>query len=265
MSAPIDFLRPAWPAPANIRAIFTTRAGGASKPPFDSFNLGDHVRDDPAAVLANRAALQTAIAAKPVFLNQVHGVHSLVLTAQTPNGAQADACFTLQKNLACTIMVADCLPLLLAHPSGLVVGAAHAGWRGLCGGVIEACVAQVLESFRAIAQEKTAQAAIKNIASMEVWLGPCIGPQAFEVGAEVRDAFAQGNSEAAAHFVPTAHGKYLANLPALARQRLAALGITAVHGNDGSAPWCTHSNPSVFFSHRRDGVSGRMAASIWRV
>ena len=265
-----DWLIPDWPAPGGVRAVFTTRAGGVSAVPFDSLNLGDHVGDLPASVAANRALLQRATGTQAVFLNQVHGARVQLLDAASPNGQPADACVTAQRKLACTIMVADCLPVLLTTQEGGVVAAAHAGWRGLAGssensgqGVLES----VYESFSALAQEVRAQTAIKTIA----WLGPCIGPSAFEVGAEVKAAFEAVQPEAARLFVPIGPGKYLANLSALARLRLQALGITQIYGNDGSAPWCTVGNPSRFFSHRRDagipgngfGTTGRMAACIW--
>ena len=267
---PPDWLVPDWPAPARVRSVFTTRAGGISAPPFDSMNLGTHVGDQPAAVAANRARLQRAIGAQAVFLDQVHGHQVQVLHTDTLDGLPADACLTTQRQLACTVMVADCLPVLLTTRDGRVVAAAHAGWRGLAGSV-EAGGQGVLESiyasFSAVAQAGRAPAAIETIA----WLGPCIGPSAFEVGAEVRAAFVAVQPEAARCLVPAGPGKYLADLPALARLRLRALGVTQVYGNDGSPSWCTVSQVSRFFSHRRDagvggngfGTTGRMAACIW--
>lgn len=266
-----DWLIPDWPAPAGVNAVFTTRAGGVSPVPYDSLNLGDHVGDQPANVAANRDVLRRATGSHPVFLQQVHGSEVRVLDAATADGQKADACVTGQVGVACTIMVADCLPVLFASEDGAVVAAAHAGWRGLAGspigpqGVLEA----VYESFRALDQQKRALAAIKTIA----WLGPCIGPSAFEVGTEVKAAFEIMHSDAGRFFTSCGSGKYLADLPALARLRLNAMGITQVYGNDGSGAWCTVSNPSRFFSHRRDagitgngfGTTGRMAACIWRV
>jgi YfiH family protein len=245
--------------------VFTTRAGGVSPVPYDSLNLGDHVGDLPVHVAANRDVLRQATGSKPVFLQQVHGSEVLVLSAATTDGQKADACVTNRAGLACTIMVADCLPVLFASEDGAVVAAAHAGWRGLAGGVLDA----TYESFRALAQQGRAQVAIKTIA----WLGPCIGPSAFEVGAEVKAAFEAVQPEVGKLFAPCGPGKYLADLPALARLRLKAMGITQVYGNDGSDVWCTVRNPSRFFSHRRDagvagngfGTTGRMAACIWRV
>ncbi len=256
-----DWLVPQWPAPARVRAVCTTRAGGRSQPPYDSLNLGDHVGDDILAVGANRALLQDAIVARPVFLSQVHGSGVVALDPHTQHGTEADACYTRERGVACTIMVADCLPVLFTDRQGSFVAAAHAGWRGLVGvggaGVLEAICKKI--SMQAL--DDASSDAIEIIA----WLGPCIGPDAFEVGPEVKAAFEANHPAAAFCFRPAATaGKWLADLPALARQRLAALGITQVSGNDGSRAWCTVSNPSRFFSHRRDGVSGRMAACIWR-
>ncbi|ROZ72400.1 peptidoglycan editing factor PgeF [Ramlibacter sp. WS9] len=245
MSFPADWIVPDWPAPRNVRAICTSRAGGVSIAPYDSLNLGDHVGDDPAAVRRNRQVFNDALGARPVFLAQVHGVKTASLSPETPDGTTADGCVTGHRGVACTIMVADCLPVLLTDVRGTAVGAAHAGWRGLAEGVIEAAVTAMPRGERM------------------AWLGPCIGPDAFEVGAEVRDAFVSRDASAAQYFKTHGEGKFLADLPGLARQRLQALGVTAIYGNDSSTPWCTVSNPSRFFSHRRDRVSGRLAASVW--
>ena len=274
-----DWLRPQWPAPPGVHALCTTRAGGVSTGPYASLNLGSHVGDEPAAVQANRQILQAAVQgasprARSVFLNQVHDTSVVMLDRSTPDGTEADACVATQPGAVCTILVADCLPVLLAHQSGTVVGAAHAGWRGLAGqggwGVLEA----VFDRFSALALVGHAQAAIKKEAVDQIathtmaWLGPCIGPSAFEVGAEVREAFCAHLPAAQACFAAQGGGKYLADLAALARLRLRALGITQIYGNDSSAPWCTVGNASRFFSYRRDqrtlGGSGRMAACIWR-
>ena len=264
------WLIPDWPAPKGVRAVFTTRSGGVSAAPYDSMNLGDHVGDLPERVATNRSLLQRATGTRSVFLQQIHGSEVLELGPDTADGQQADACVTVQPGLACTIMVADCLPVLLASEDGAVVAGAHAGWRGLAGsgtqdgrGVLET----VYRSVSVLARKRRAQDTIKIIA----WLGPCIGPSAFEVGPEVRAAFEAAQPEAGCLFAPAGAGKYLADLPALARLRLQALGVTQIYGNDGSAPWCTVSNPSRFFSHRRDagvggngfGTTGRMAACIW--
>ncbi|MBT3065230.1 peptidoglycan editing factor PgeF [Rhodoferax sp. U11-2br] len=255
-----DWLTPDWPAPAGVHAICTTRMGGVSHAPYDSLNLGDHVGDDQAHVASNRAILQQAIVAKPVFLNQVHGTEVLRLDATTPNASVADACLTDQLGIACTIMVADCLPVLFCSTDGAWVGAAHAGWRGLAGNVGVGVLEQTCKDFRALALMHQGQADTEVIA----WLGPCIGPQAFEVGDEVRAAFVEQNTEAEQMFTPLGGSKWLASLAGLARQRLSALGITRVFGNDGSADWCTVTQSSRFFSHRRDRVSGRLAVCIWR-
>ncbi len=260
----LPLFQPNWPVPTHVRIVCSLRAGGTSQAPFDALNLGDHVGDDAAAVAANRSAYAKALGAKPVYLNQVHGWDVVELDAQTPDGTQADACITTEKNLACTIMVADCLPVLFCNSQGTMVGAAHAGWRGLCGQAGEGVLEHIFKRFRALSVIKPAQIATDLIANdILVWLGPCIGPEAFEVGAEVREAFVTANDQAAQHFKPHGKEKFLANLPALAKQRLQAHGITKIYGNDGSSDWCTVSNPSRFFSHRRDRVSGRFAASVW--
>ena len=247
-------LVPQWPVPPGVRALCSTRAGGVSVPPYDTLNLGDHVGDDPAAVAENRRRFAEATGARPVFLQQVHGRGIVRLDGASADGTQADGCWTTERGVACTMMVADCLPVLLAARGGQVVGAAHCGWRGLAGqggsGVLEALWAEM--------------APVAGAASgMVAWLGPCIGPEAFEVGPEVRSAFVASDPGADACFRPAGEGKFLADLPALARRRLAGLGITSVHGNDGSAAWCTVSDRSRFFSHRRDRVSGRLAAAVW--
>jgi YfiH family protein len=261
-----SLLQPNWPLPEHVHSACSVRSGGVSAGPYASLNLGDHVGDDAAAVAANRSAYAAALQAKPVYLKQVHGWDVVRLDAQTADGTVADACLADEKNVACTIMVADCLPVLFCNSSGTLVGAAHAGWRGLCGADGAGVLEQIYKHFEQLAGMESAQSATKSIANdVLVWLGPCIGPSAFEVGAEVREAFVAHDAQAAEHFKPQGGVKFLADLPALARQRLAALGITQIYGNDGSAPWCTVSNPSSFFSHRRDRVSGRFAASIWLV
>jgi copper oxidase (laccase) domain-containing protein len=283
-----DWLIPQWPAPAAVRAVFTTRAGGCSPAPWDSLNLGDHVGDAPARVVDNRQTLALATGCQPVFVQQVHGQRVAVLDAASTalSGQVADAAVTRQRGLGCAIMVADCLPVLLAHLDEPVVAAAHAGWRGLAGdsGLKQSAqpgeqqpasagvLAAVFSRFSELAGQTQRQAAGRTIA----WLGPCIGPAAFEVGAEVKAVFEAWHPEAGAYFVarpvqPPAGNtpKYLADLAGLARLQLRALGITAVYGNDSSASWCTVSQASRFFSHRRDASggrsTGRMAACIWQV
>ena len=282
-----DWLLPDWPAPANVCAVFTTRHGGSSAAPWDSMNLGDHVGDLPEHVAINRRRLQKAISSRPVFLKQVHGVDVHYLSNSSADGAVGDACLTRERGVACTIMSADCLPVLLANTDGTAVAAVHAGWRGLAGmdgnaakksgktagkGVLETTFSAFQASKMHLDLSIRAQAAPEIIA----WLGPCIGPTVFEVGAEVKAAFEASQSGATQFFKPIRQGKYTADLAGLARARLQALGIRQIYGNDGSAPWCTVGDPSRFFSHRRDtgagavasggngfGATGRMAACVW--
>lgn len=221
-------------------------------------NLGDHVGDDADKVELNRARLQVHVQKSPVFLQQVHGHAVVRLSLDTPHGAQADACWTTSSEVACTVMVADCLPVLLCDASGQWVAAAHAGWRGLAGvqgqGILETLVSRLPMPGG-------------DSSGVMAWLGPCIGPRSFEVGPDVRAAFEDGSPELNALFTPLAGGQFLADLAGLARKRLRKLGITQIHGNDSQPPWCTVSQPSLFFSHRRDsrvlGQTGRMAACIW--
>jgi len=296
-----DWLVPDWPAPPGVRALCTTRAGGTSQPPYDSMNLGAYVGDATQAVASNGQHLAQALGTRPVMLKQVHGTHLLTLNTQTPDYQEADGSYTGQRGLACTVGIADCLPILLCHVAdgqATQVGALHAGWRGLAGeqglGVVEAFFAsqaamgseplknsnpviasaakQSISDFEtsihgsprgdAPRDDALMQTSPRPAAQWLAWLGPCIGPQVFEVGAEVRAAFMAFSPEAAQAFVPLAGGKFLADLPLLARQRLAASGVQAVFGNDGSPAWCTVGNPSRFFSYRRDKVTGRQVASI---
>jgi YfiH family protein len=256
MAVPAEWITPQWPVPANVGAVCTTRASGQSLPPYESFNLGDHVGDCAQAVAANRAAFAAALRARPVFLKQVHGLDSVQLGADTPDGVEADGCVTATPGMACTIMVADCLPVLFAAASGRAVAAAHAGWRGLAAGRGQNILEAVWTRLREVAEMEDPEQTL-------AWLGPCIGPDSFEVGPEVKAAFESHDPGATALFKPHRDGKWLADLSGLARRRLSALGITRVYGNDGSREWCTVSNPSRFFSHRRDRVSGRFAAGIW--
>ena len=239
-----QFILPDWPAPANVRAAVTTRAGGVSHAPYDSFNLAAHVGDDPAAVRENRARLRTTLAlpAEPVWLKQVHGV-AVVDAAQGGAAPEADGAFAAQPGAVCAVLTADCLPVLLCNREGTKVAALHAGWRGLAGGVIEAGV----KAMGVPGNELLA------------WLGPAIGPQAFEVGPEVRAAFVQHDAQAAQAFRTARDGKYLADIYLLARLRLQRLGIAAVYGGG----FCTVTERARFFSYRRDGVTGRMASLIW--
>ncbi|WP_027897241.1 peptidoglycan editing factor PgeF [Zestomonas thermotolerans] len=232
---------PDWPAPARVRACVTTRAGGVSVGPFTSLNLGDHVGDDPQAVAENRRRLVAELGCRPAWLRQVHGTR--VVEADPAQVAEADGCWTAAPGIACSSMTADCLPVLFCDRAGSRVAAAHAGWRGLAGGVLEA----TLEALALPAEQVLA------------WLGPAIGPQAFEVGPEVREAFLASHPEAAQAFVPSHNpGKFLADLYQLARIRLVARGITAVYGGG----FCTFSDPR-FFSYRRAARTGRFASLVW--
>ena len=268
-----QWLQPDWPAIPGVQALFTTRQGGMSAPPWDTMNLGDHVGDAPQAVAANRRLLGRVIQGaadrwvQPVFMQQVHGCGVQVLEEGVPQAQAFDACVTDQVGMVCTIMVADCLPVLMAHRSGRVVAAAHAGWRGLAGqdghGVLEAL-------WLAYARQLGLPADAALAAQTQVWLGPCIGPQAFEVGEDVRAAFTGRDAGAGPCFQARdgAPGKWMADLSGLARRRLAQLGLAQLYGNDGTPAWCTFSDASRFFSHRRDagvlGSTGRMAACIWK-
>jgi len=236
-----DWLIPDWPAPAQVKACVTTRAGGVSLAPFDSLNLGDHVEDSPEAVLENRRRLTEAFHIQPAWLRQVHGVS--VVEADPGRIAEADGSWTSTPGIACTSMTADCLPALFCNRAGTRVAAAHAGWRGLAAGVLEAAV-ESLET---------------EPADVLVWLGPAIGPQAFEVGPEVREAFVQQLPSTAQAFVPSRNpGKFMADIYQLARLRLAARDVTAVYGGG----FCTVSDPR-FFSYRRSPCTGRFASLIW--
>lgn len=244
-------LQPRFRSP-RVRACMTGRAGGVSVAPFDRFNLRPGLGDDDQAVRHNRARLQHWLGMPSVMLNQVHGtaVQRLPLPPDPAGVPTADASFCLTPGLACEVQVADCLPVLLADRDGRGVAAAHAGWRGLAAGVIEA-------SVQCLCRELAVPPA-----QIEAWLGPCIGPQAFEVRDEVLRAFGADPARPDAAFRPGRPGHWLADLAALARRRLAGLGVVAVQGNDSSEAWCTHSQPDRFFSFRRDGRTGRMAACI---
>lgn len=239
----LQFIVPDWPAPAKVKALSTTRHGGVSVAPFNSFNLAEHVGDEPQAVATNRSLLSEHVPMEPLWLTQVHG-KTVVNAACTCPHAEADAAIARMDYRICAVMTADCLPVLLCDKSGTAVGAAHAGWRGLCDGALEATV-------------KAMQVPGKEILA---WLGPAIGPNAFEVGNEVRDAFLAHNPQATSAFLPgKSEGKWLADLYQLARQRLASCGITQIYGGDR----CTFTEQDTFFSYRRDGKTGRMASLIW--
>jgi len=247
----IGLLQPQWPAPAGVQAAFSLRTGGVSAGCYASLNLGLHVGDDAAAVHANRAALAAALdlPAAPLWLQQVHGVRVADVDRESLPLPPADAAVTRAPGRVLSIMVADCLPVLFASFDGSVVAAAHAGWRGLAAGVLEHAV----------------RATGVAPAQLHAWIGPGIGARAFEVGDEVHAALTAqetGDTALAAGscFVPNERGRWLCDLAQLARLRLVALGLVSIHGGE----WCTHSDVARFFSHRRDGTSGRMAALIWR-
>lgn len=232
---------PEWPAPRGVRALQTTRIGGVSEAPYAALNLGDHVGDDPRAVAENRTRLRAFLPQSPCWLTQEHGARVVDLDREPERTADAAVSRVLRR--VCAILTADCLPVLFCEASGSVVAAAHAGWRGLLAGVLE----------------NTAVAMKVLPETIRVWLGPMIGPEAFEVGEEVRAAFLRRDPVAEAAFTPCCSGKYLADLGALARQRLAAVGVTAVFGGE----MCAYRESERFFSFRRDGRTGRMASLIW--
>ena len=238
------WFEPDWPLPPGVRALQTMRCGGVSSGPWSGFNLGDHVGDDPAAVAANRAALAGYIGCNPRWLRQVHGTAVRDLDRRTTVVREADAALARQVGQVCVVMTADCLPVLLCADDGSVVGAVHAGWRGLLAGVIEAAIREMAAPGRHIL----------------AWLGPAIGPTAFEVGDEVRAAFVAADAAAAPCFHPSPGGRWLADLYRLARLRLAGSGVLNVAGGDE----CTLRDAARFYSYRRDGVTGRMATLIWK-
>jgi YfiH family protein len=258
-----DWIIPDWPAPANVQAYTTTRLGGVSRAPYAGFNLGDHVSDIVDDVTVNRAQLKRRLnlPAAPVWLNQVHGTQ-IVNAAEVAAGCTADGSYTTQAGVVCAVLTADCLPVLLCNREGSKVAAAHAGWRGLANGVIETTLA-ALDS---------------PPENLMAWLGPAIGPQAFEVGAEVREIFMAHHPQAVDAFKPTVQGctsaagagcagatapsgRWLADIYLLARQRLARQGVTAVYGGGE----CTYTDAQRFYSFRRDRITGRMASLIWLV
>lgn len=237
-----DWIAPDWPAPRNVRALVTTRQGGVSRGPYASMNLASHVGDDPAAVARNRALLRRELPAEPCWLDQVHGVQ--VVEAETLRGTpRADASIARTPGRVLAVMTADCLPVLLCDRAGAVIGIAHAGWRGLVGGVIEATIAEM------------------NVAPSQLiaWLGPAIGPADFAVGAEVREAALAAHGEAERAFVARGPGKWLADIYDLARLRLARAGVGGVFGGGR----CTVRDARRFFSFRRDRETGRMASLLW--
>ena len=243
MSEQLEFLVPDWPVPETVRAVMTTRRGGFSTGPYSSFNLASHVGDDERAVAANRQRLRDALSlpGEPQWLDQVHG--RKVAKLSQPVMESADAAVAFEPGPVAAVLTADCLPLLLASRAGDRVGIVHAGWRGMVLGVVEAAVA----------------ALAGDPGDLVAWLGPAIGPAVFEVGGEVRRMFVSMQPESAADFRPGRGQKYLADLPGLARRRLVACGVTSIHGGEH----CTVADPARFYSYRRDGQTGRMAALIW--
>ena len=242
MRLPADWIAPEWPAPPGVKAFVTSRSGGVSTGPYASLNLGTRVGDDAHAVSENRARVRAFLPADPRWLHQVHGTR-VVQADRVAQETSADAAFTRVCGVVCTVQVADCLPVLFCDREGTCVAAAHAGWRGLSAGVLEQTIAALgLPASRLIA-----------------WLGPAIGPRAFEVGADVLSAFAQSDPSHSAFAAAADPGKWLADLFALARERLASAGLSAISGGG----LCSFSDPARFFSHRRDRITGRQAAFIW--
>ncbi len=238
-----SLILPDWDAPAIVRACVTTRLGGVSSMPYASLNLGAHVGDDPAAVTANRQKLMTMLAldAEPLWLNQVHG--DGVVDVASAAGCDADASVSHAPGGVCVVMTADCLPVLFCSHRGDEVAAAHAGWRGLAAGVLESTLSRMLT----------------DNPDIMAWLGPAIGPTAFEVGDEVREVFLADDPESESAFVANRPGHWLADIYRLARLRLTRAGVTRIGGGNE----CTYTDSRRFFSYRRDGVTGRMASLIW--
>jgi YfiH family protein len=250
----MNIIKPVWPAPASIHSLVTTRQAGSSSSPYDSLNLGDHVGDEPSCVVANREALRKYLPAKPLWLKQTHSI--AVSTPKTrlefsSRPLEADAAVSNIPNDVLVILTADCLPVLLTSADGKVIGAAHAGWRGLCDGILENTVSEMLK----LGDQSSA-------ADLMVWMGPAIGPESFEVGQDVVGRFAESSiHDMKKCFVPIANkpGKYLADIYQLARERLMTVGVNAIFGGD----LCTVQDRERFFSYRRDGVTGRFASLIW--
>ncbi len=241
-----DWLVPDWPAPDNVVAVSTTRSGGVSEGPFGAMNLGAHTDDDAAAVAENRRRLReyARLEREPVWLSQVHGNRVVDADAGHASPPEADGSWSRATGTACAVLTADCLPVLLAARDGSVVGAAHAGWRGLAAGVIE----QTVSAMRA------------DPDSLLAWLGPAIAQPAFEVGDEVRAAFVSQNAAAEAAFERNEHGRWQADLYLLARQRLGQLGVASISGGG----LCTYTDSTRFYSYRRQAKCGRMATLIVR-
>ncbi|MGY5452304.1 peptidoglycan editing factor PgeF [Agarivorans sp. MS3-6] len=233
-----------WPCPDNVTAIYSDRLGGVSLPPFDSYNLGDHVGDCELAVQANRLAFQQHMPTKVCWLKQVHSTKVVDATRCAGQQIEADGSYTSRPEAACVVMTADCLPILLCDQQGTVVSAVHAGWRGLVNGVVENAVAKMN----------------RDPATLMAWMGPAIGPSAFEVGQEVKREFEKHDPQAQLAFKPSFHpNKYLADIFALAELRFKRVGLTEIY----SDRQCTFTSPQQFYSYRREATTGRMAAAIW--
>ena len=247
MTEPV-FIYPDWPAPANVHAASTTRQGGVSLPPYKGFNLASHVGDEVQAVRQNRQQLNEVLQlpAEPVWLEQVHGIE-VIDACKAKNAAKADASTSTESGVVCTVMTADCLPVLICDRNGRGVAAAHAGWRGLAGGIIEATAKRLCQQVDCQTDD------------LMVWLGPAIGRQAFEVGNEVRDTFINIDIAAEQAFVANRPDHWMADIYQLARQALQRIGVDAVYGGER----CTYNEEECFFSFRRQATTGRMASLIW--
>ena len=239
----IEFLQPEWEVPAAVRAFVTTRAGGYSEGPYAGFNLGQHVGDDDSHVARNRAELVKALSLpqEPSWIRQTHSTQAVVLEQESHR--EADAAITRKPGMVAVIMTADCLPIMLCDREGSEVAALHAGWRGLQGGIIDA----TLERMQTPNSE------------LQAWIGPGISQENFEVGDEVYAAFVESIDSCEGFFVPHGAGHWLCDLPGIAQHVLERQGITGVTRD----PHCTYRDESMFYSYRRDGITGRMASLIW--
>ena len=254
------FIIPNWPAPANVKALQTTRNGGISATPYNNLNLGSHVGDNPIHVEKNRQILSQFLPSEPVWLNQTHSIN-VVDAANTSCLPDADASYSNRKNVVCVTMTADCLPILLCDTAGTLVSSIHAGWRGLCDGIIESTL------FKLQTNCTNLNHANLQASDMMAWLGPAIGPNAFEVGGEVRAQFMAKDAKAVLAFKKHSDNqeqeKWLCNIYQIATQRLNNLGITQIYGGGIDQDFCTYADKENFFSYRRDGSTGRMATLIW--
>lgn len=239
-----NFIEADWPAPNSIKAYTTTRKGGFSDAPYESFNLGDHCGDNENLVQHNRELLNKTLHLphQPIWLSQIHGIEAVAIEKTNP-ATPADAAYTQQINKVCAVLTADCLPILVCDRNATRVAAIHAGWKGLASGVIEATIKKLAIPGK----------------ELLVWLGPAISQRAYEVGDEVRAQFINYDADATEAFIPSANQRWMANMYLLAKQRLKKLEISNIYGGN----FCTYSQPELFFSYRRDNVTGRMASLIW--